>query len=366
MELCKPPGMTHFSGYNKLTLNGVPLQGKEIVDYCYNQDENFLLEVGKFMEEWLSPDPFIELKTSGSTGIPKMMKAEKARMLFSASLTAKYFNFQPNQNALLCLPVHYIAGKMMIVRALLSSLNLLCVPPSGNPVASLPYNFQIHFAAMIPMQLQQSLHNPKLKQVKKILLGGGPVSLKLLDQLREVDADIFLGYGMTETLSHIALQQINVKNSVPAFTPLPGIGLKTDDRGCLVISSKELLPEPIVTNDLVEFIDQGKFIWKGRFDNVINSGGIKLMPEPIEIKLQSFLNHSFFIAGIPDERLGEKLVLVIEGKPFDKRELNELKAKLKRSLDKFEVPKEVFFIDHFLQTSSGKINRRLTLGKLPF
>jgi O-succinylbenzoic acid--CoA ligase len=358
--------MNHFSQYNTLTLNGVRLHGKEIVEYCYSQAENSLSEVGKFIEEWLSPNPFMGLKTSGSTGTPKIMKAEKNRMLFSASLTANYFNFQPKQNALLCLPVHYIAGKMMIVRALFSSLNLLCLPPSSDPLASLPAGIKIDFSAMIPMQLQQGLHNEKLKQIKKILLGGGAVSSQLLNEIKDIDTEIFLGYGMTETLSHIALKKINGKNSESAFTSLPGISLKKDERGCLIISSQDLLENPIVTNDLVEFIQPKKFVWKGRFDNVINSGGIKLMPETIESKLHTLLNQRFFIAGIPDEKLGEKLVLIIEGSSFADNELNIFRGKLKQVLDKFEVPKEVFSIDHFAETSSGKINRRLTLEKIQF
>lgn len=364
MELCKSSAMKHYSEYDRLTVNGVTLQGKEIIDYCNRKPQSPLFEVGKLMEEWLSPGPFMELKTSGSTGSPRIMKAEKNRMLFSASLTASYFNFQRGQNVLLCLPVHYIAGKMMIVRALFSSLNLVCLPPSSDPVASLPEDIQIDFAAMIPMQLQQGLHNEKLKQVKKILLGGAAVSAKLLAKLKKVDTQIFLGYGMTETLSHIALQQINGNNSESAFTILPGIDFNTDDRGCMVISSKELLKEPIVTNDLVEFVEPGKFIWKGRFDHVINSGGIKLMPETIEKKLQTFLSERFFIAGIPDERLGQKLVLIIEGGSFDEGKSKIFEANMKSVLDKFEVPKDVVFIDHFVETSTGKINRRLTLEKL--
>jgi len=356
--------MNHYSEYNILTLNGVRLQRNEIIEYCNSQPGNSFSEVGKFMEEWLSASPFMELKTSGSTGTPKIMKAEKNRMLFSASLTSKYFNFQPGQNALLCLPVAYVAGKMMIVRALFSSLNLVCLAPSGDPVNLLPENLSIDFAAMIPMQLQQGLHNEKLKQIKKILLGGGAVSSQLLNEIKDIDTEIFLGYGMTETLSHIALQKINGENSESAFAALPGINLKTDDRGCLVISSGELLKEPIVANDLVEFVEPGKFIWKGRYDNVINSGGIKLMPETIESKLQPFLSQRFFIAGIADETLGEKLVLIIEGSAFNEEKLVMLIDQLKQVLDKFEVPKEVFFINHFVETSSGKINRRHTLEKI--
>jgi O-succinylbenzoic acid--CoA ligase len=356
--------MISFSDYTSITLNGTFLDETGIEDFCKKQNNDFLLQVASFMNEWLNPDPYISLKTSGSTGVPKTILIEKNKMLSSASRTAEYFGFKEGQKALLCLPVNYIAGKMMIVRALFSGLDLICINPSQNPLEALNHNIIIDFAAMIPLQLQQAINTPSLSQIKKILLGGGPVSPELEKQIQQIPTEIFHGYGMTETLSHVALRRVNGANASQSYMALRGIELGTDARDCLTITAPDLSDETLITNDLVSFTGVNEFIWKGRYDNIINSGGIKLIPEEIEDRLQPLFTNRFYLTGIKDEQWGEKLVLIIEGIPFEKSAIISLKSKMEALLNKYQLPKEIYFVNTFTEASNGKINRAKTTAKV--
>ncbi len=349
--------MKHFSDYTSITLNGTFLQGSEIENFCKEQNSDLFLQMASFINEWLSPDPYIKLQTSGSTGKPKSILIEKNKMLYSAARTAEYFNFKEEEKALLNLPINYIAGKMMIVRALLSGLNLICINPSQNPIASLQLDIEIDFAAMIPLQLQQAINMPSLSQIKRILLGGGPVSSELEKEVQKINTEVYHGYGMTETLSHIALRSVNGKDASLSYKALNGITLGLDARNCMTITAPDLSDETLITNDVVSLTRVNEFIWKGRYDNVIISGGIKLFPEEIESKLQTLITNRFYIAGIKDVRWGQKLVLIIEGAPFNKNTISSLNRSMEDMLAKYEVPKEIYFIDHFIEAGNGKIDR---------
>lgn len=351
--------MNHAS-VNMLTVNGIHLQGEAIIDHCMNSERHDLQQVGLFVKEWLRDTSFIELKTSGSTGEPKIILVEKSQMLESASMTARYFEFQKGQTALLCLPVHYIAGKMMVVRAMLSGLNLLCVPPSGDPLATLPPDTVIDFAPLLPMQLNAVTTSPS---IKKILLGGAPVDPLQEQQLQLFPSEIFHGYGMTETLSHVALRHVNGPQQSDVYEALNGIDFETDERDCLIINAP-FLDEPVTTNDVVDLHSSTSFSWKGRADFVVNSGGVKLYPEEIERKVAEYIPFRFFFAGLPDERFGEKLCLVMEGTPLAVEEINYLQDILRNHLDKYENPREFIFVTEFRMTTSGKINRLATMHGL--
>ncbi|MBK7099359.1 MAG: AMP-binding protein [Sphingobacteriales bacterium] len=309
------------------------------------------------MAEWLDDTPYINLKTSGSTGTPKTIRAKKNNMLQSANATALYFDFKRGQNALLCLPVDYIAGKMMIVRALYSKLNLICIEPSLSPLEDIPEDMVIDFAPMTPMQLHGVINTGS---VRNILFGGGPVSAELENASQTLKTEIFHGFGMTETLTHIALRRVNGSNRSPVYHGLEGVRFTTDDLNCLIIQLP-FLTVPIVTNDVVELINEQSFIWKGRADHVINSGGIKLFPEGIENKLGTTISNRFFMAGLPDKMLGEKLCLFIEGSGFDTEGISALGKQIDLFLEKYEKPKEIIFIDKFSITDSGKIQRAKTV-----
>jgi len=306
-------------------------------------------EVNQFISEWYSPNDEMMLQTSGSSGKPKSISVKKEWMKNSARLTGNTFGLNEDDTALLCMPIKFIAGKMMVVRSLELGLDLKVVKPSSNPLDRI--DAQIDFTAMVPLQLKKSID--QLDKVKTLIVGGGQVSRQLVDQVQPVSTQVCETYGMTETLTHVAIRPLNGPDKSDAFQALDGVHFEMDDRNCLVIHAPMLNPNSIVTNDLVDLISEKSFRWLGRYDNVINSGGVKIIPEVVEAKLvQTFSDRRFFIAGLPDESLGEKVVLVVEG--------DEINISLD-VLDKFEKPKGIYFLPEFVETESGKVNRNETL-----
>lgn len=347
----------NYTDYHTLSINGARLSGQEIIAFCRGQAQPNIRLLGGFITEWLDTNPVIEVKTSGSTGSPKIIRVKKNQMLQSAAMTAGYFDFRPGETALLCLPMTYIAGKMMVVRALYSRLDLVCVEPDSSPLAALPAGGKIDFAPMVPMQLEGT---EDTAPVRKILLGGGPVSPAMEEKCQSFQAEIYHGYGMTETLSHVALRRLNGRGRSAVYHALPGITFSADERNCLIIDAP-FIAAPVITNDVTALINEKEFLWKGRIDYVVNSGGVKLFPEEVEKKLSPLIREGFFVAGLPDARLGEKLCLFIEGRSCNKAQRRSLLEKISGYLDKYEKPRDIFFIDTFNRTSSGKINRKETI-----
>jgi O-succinylbenzoic acid--CoA ligase len=290
----------------------------------------------------------IQLSTSGTTGHPKTIILSKQAMVYSAIATADYFKLQPGNSALLCLPARYIAGKMMLVRTFIIGLELDILPSSSN-LEALSSEKIYDFVALVPLQAQNSLD--KLSQFKKIIIGGASVSSQLSLKLRNLNNEIYETYGMTETISHIAAKRICSET----FSVLPNVTIAIDDRDCLVVNIPFISVNTIITNDIVEIISPTTFKWKGRYDHVINSGGIKLFPEQIEAKIATHLTVPFLITGIPDALLGQKVILVLEGSEF------ELPKSLFEKLDKYEIPKDIFFVTQFERTATSKINIKKTL-----
>lgn len=299
--------------------------------------------LGKFILEWFDDSDSITLKTSGTTGKPKNIQLKKAAMLESAKATGAFFEVNEGSRALHCLPVQYIAGKMMLVRALVLGWQLDYIRPTSNP---LDFNDTIYdFVAMVPFQVENSLD--KLSNVKKIIIGGAKLNPLLAEKLKNSDTEVFETYGMTETITHIAAKNIKEK----AFSALPGVTFSVDNRNCLIINAPRVCNEELISNDVVELTDNQHFVWLGRIDNVVNSGGIKLFPEQIEEKLAGKIMNRFFVTGKSDEVLGEKLVLVIESESFN------LDNSVFENLNKYEKPKEIIFVSKFIETETGKIKR---------
>ena len=339
--------------HNKFKLNGYHLDKYDLCRVAYSfikEGKDFEKPVGDFILDWFDSKHYLEIKTSGTTGEPKIIKVQKQAMVNSALATGDFLELQPGNTILNCLPVKYIAGKMMFVRAFILGLEMDFVAPSSNPMKRNKNNYD--FVAMVPLQAENSI--AQLNQIKKLIVGGAKVNDTLEKKLAKSKCTVFETYSMTETVTHIAAKKIGQK----AFTVFPNITISQDDRNCLVISAPDLDVENIATNDIVELVARNQFIWLGRQDNVINSGGIKLIPEQIEAKLSEKLTSRFFVAGIPDEKLGEKLLLFIEGAPF------ELDASIFDSLDKYEKPKEIKFIPHFAETETGKIKRNEVVSSL--
>jgi O-succinylbenzoic acid--CoA ligase len=319
----------------------------------------WVAEITDFINEWWDDKDFIVAETSGSTGIPKKVELDKVRVINSALATGDFFDFKEGENALLCLSPKFIAGKLMIVRAIVWKLNLICVEPNSTPLDSFSGDVSIDFAAMVPLQLQNSISELSSKRVKKLIVGGGAVDISLMQQLANSDTEIYSSYGMTETITHIALKRLNGLNSDNKFRALDDVYFEVDDRNCLVIHAAKISRDKVVTNDIVELKNDKEFNWIGRYDNVINSGGVKIFPEKIEEILSKEISSTFFIGSVKDEKLGERVVLVIDGNS-EKVDLESIKS----LLPKYHSPKEVFYLDKFIRTDSGKINRKKTLEKL--
>lgn len=327
------------------------------------------LEVSSFLKEWFNEKPFVEVKTSGSTGKPKIIQLQKEYMINSAIATGEFFNLKENTTALLCMSVNFIAGKMMLVRALTLGWQLDIVEPTLSPLKNIEKNYD--FCAMVPLQVNNSLEY--LHKIKKIIVGGGAVSNDLLAKVKGIKTEVFATYGMTETITHVAIKKMNNINVISSaveksiYKVLPNIAISIDDRDCLIIDAPRISKEIITTNDLVELVSETEFKWLGRFDTVINSGGIKLIPEQIEEKLSEIISQRFFVTGIPDTIFGEKLVLVVEGESLKVDTLKiEIFTKIKqlKQLNKYEIPKEIHFIKNFIETETQKINRKETLKLL--
>lgn len=349
--------MVENSFHKKFQLNSISFSS---VDELLNYTKDFSEEIHQFLDSWFSKSDLIIVKTSGSTGKPKPISLKKEFVINSAKATGNYFKLQESTSALLCLPIEYIAGKLMLIRALTLGWKLDVIDANSNPLEKVEKQYD--FSAMVPLQLENSLS--KVHLIKKLIVGGGVVSNALQEKLQTVSTDVFATYGMTETITHIAVKKLNHFESLLGkitkksfYQTLPNVTIYKDDRNCLVIDAPKVAEEIIFTNDVIQLVSDEKFEWLGRFDNVINSGGIKLHPEKIEEKLAKFITNRSCVIGIPDEKMGEKLVLIVEG---IKQDVNFEGT----GLSKFEIPKEIYFVDSFIETDSGKIHRKRTLEKI--
>ena len=308
-----------------------------------------------FISDWLKKEYNVTVTTSGSTGAPKVISMSKELMRASARLTAGFFDLKPGSSVLLALPSSYIAGKMVIVRALTNNWELWFTEPNANPLKEADQPFD--FASFTPMQMQTMVdENPeKLLHVLTILVGGAEVKPALARRIAAIHGRCFETYGMTETVSHVAVRRIDGTQDV--FEALPGVSFSADHRNCLRIAAGHLQREPIQTNDVVELIDAGHFRLLGRADDVINSGGIKLFPAAIESKIENVVEGNYYITSISHDTWGDALVLMIEGTEPAGPALAKLRDLLGKVLSRVEFPKEIKFVKQFSRTESGKIKR---------
>ena len=333
----------------------------------------------EFISEWNDDAQTIHVQTSGSTGAPKKMNVRKDRMIESAKMTCDFLGLQPGDTALLCMNLDYIGAKMMVVRSLIRQLHLIQVAPSGHPLATV--DAPITFAAMVPLQVYNSLQVPeereKLRQIKHLIIGGGAIDDVLAAQLHDFPHAVWSTYGMTETLSHIALRRLNGLQSSSWYTPLQGIKVSTNADECLVIDAPMLCDSPIVTNDMAEIratsTSEGQnalaFRIIGRRDNVINSGGVKIQMEELERLMRPFLTMPYMVTKRKSEKFGEIVVLMVEkeddgeGATFEeKSELPIVRAfhkLLHRALPRYWEPRLYLSVDRIPMTETGKPNRAL-------
>ena len=309
------------------------------------------MDLQEFLAEWHSDSPFVEVHTSGSTGAPKPMLVEKRRMEASARITCRFLGLQPGDSAMLCLPLDYIAGKMMVVRALTCGLRLMTVEPCGCP----SWEGTLDFAAMVPMQvynlLQTNEGRQRLMQIRHLIIGGGAIDPDLALALADFPNHIYSTYGMTETLSHIALRRLNGPEASDWYTPFEGVSISLNAEGCLCIDAPAVHEGLLVTNDLA-VIEDGRFRILGRKDNVICSGGIKIHIEEVERLLRAHVRVPYLITKVPDSRLGEAVVLLTTA--TDPAVLADVQATCRRVLPPYWVPRHVLTVDHLPFTATGK------------
>ena len=328
-----------------------------------------------FLSEWNNDSDRVLVHTSGSTGKPKPMMVEKKRMLNSARITCDFLGLNPGDSALLCMSLDYIAGKMVVVRSIERHLHLISVPPSGHPLKDV--DEEITFAAMVPMQVYNTLQVPeereRLNRIRHLIIGGGAIDAALEQELKSFPGNIAIWstYGMTETLSHIALRRINGDEPSEWYQPFDSVHISQTEEGCLVIDAPQVCAETLVTNDIVEIepyiynkVEKLRFRIKGRKDNVICSGGIKIQIEEVETLLKPHLEKPFMLAKKKDEKFGEIAVLLSEDEDIKKVEATVrrlLSDESEKSSDhkkyKYWIPKEFRYVEHLPLTETGKPKR---------
>lgn len=312
--------------------------------------------VADFIASFQDSDAHIEVQTSGSTGTPKRMLVEKLRMLASARRTNDVLGLKPQDVALVCLPVDYIAGKMMVVRALERNMRMEVVTPSSNPLKDFDERRlgAQTLLAITPHQLAEILADEHalqvIKRVSHIIIGGGALPKRVEQMAKSLPGSVYATYGMTETLSHIALRRVNGAHPEKHFSPLEGVALSQDTEGCLIISDSLTTDAPLVTNDLVELLPDGRFRVLGRRDNVICSGGVKLQIEELERKLSEVISVPFLLTYVSDERLGQALTMLYTGDALP----SELQKFCMERVGRYEVPKHFFHISQLPMTETGK------------
>ena len=339
------------------------------------------MTVNDFLQEWNSPSETLLVHTSGSTGKPKPMWVEKQRMLNSAHITCDFLGLRPGDSALLCMSLDYIAGKMMVVRSIERKLRLFSVGPSGHPLSDESLTKMVEmdfdFVAMVPMQVYNTLQVPqereRLSRIKHLIIGGGAIDDALAEELRSLPGAVWSTYGMTETLSHIALRRLNGEEASEWYQPFDSVGVSLNSDGCLVIDAPLVCSEPLVTNDIAEIKQQETsshssdassslktssphvlFRIKGRKDNVICSGGIKIQIEEVENLLRQHLDAPFLLAKKKDEKFGEIAVLVTES-----GDLEGVEAICRQVLPKYWVPRQYLHFDQLPMTETGKPKRAI-------
>jgi len=355
---------------NQIRISGKSFSLQNLIERPINFDEfsPFEQKVISFVVDWNKQKTEFRINTSGSTGKPKTIRITRDQIIQSSLMTARAMALKNGMTALVCLNPDHIGGKMMIARSLVLNLDLIAVKPSSNPLKEIPDSQEIDFAAFVPFQIQQIIDDGaghRLNKLKTIIVGGAPISPSLEEQLQKLKVPIYQTYGMTETVSHVALRHCNGPNRSEAYSMLDGIIISIDSRGCLALRGKITDDKVLQTNDVVEFLSANSFRWLGRHDNIINSGGIKLNPETLEkvigpLLLENGVANRFILGAKPDPDLGEKLILILEGRTEINNEV--ILSIIKANLSPYSSPGEVYHIDDFKTTDLGKIKRNAVIA----
>ncbi len=307
-----------------------------------------------FFKEWLSEEAYVKAHTSGSTGKPKNIQLLKSDMICSAHATNEFFSITENACLFSPLSSNYIAGKMMLVRACEAGCTLLTETPSNTPLKELPQEVKtIDLMCVVPSQVDSLLNNPLAKKtIRNLIVGGAPLSHELEQELEKMPWNTYVTYGMTETCSHVALRKAGSKT----YKALPGITFALDNRNCLIITAPSYSFGTLTTNDVAKLYDSTSFQWIGRFDNVINSGGIKFHPEELEFLLSKEIHTPFYIYKVSHAKWGDTVGITIED-PTNTISVNSILGICQRVLPKYAIPSIVNKVSKLPRTSNGKILR---------
>lgn len=326
----------------------------------------------QFCREWLMGAENFDLQTSGSTGIPKSISIHRKQMEISANATRCFFNIPDEADLLGCLNIQMIGGKMMLVRAMEWNSNIYLVEPSSDPLTHFGQDHKFIFGAMVPLQLSSSIENPhsfqQLSNIQNLIIGGAPLNSDLKDKAGKLPINVYQTFGMTETVSHVALAKIKSGEEL-IYQALPGVDLTITEDNRLIISAPMAKEKTLITNDIVKLYPNNSFSWMGRSDFTINSGGIKIQPEDVENQISSqinkmFANSRFFIFGEKNKNFGQIICLLIEQSAGNNEQVELFLQDLKNQVSKYLVPKKIYFLESFEETASGKINRPATIDKL--
>lgn len=357
--------------YDTLLVNSRPVNLMKILSGKETPGSVFEADAFLFIREWFGKNETFTFNTSGSTGTPKLITFSRYQLEASASATIQALDLKPAETSLVCLNTKFIAGKMMLVRSFINQMKIILVDPTSNPLEKIDPEVAVDFLACVPLQIQSLLTNKcadRLNKIRNIIIGGAPLNDSVRKQISsKLITNVYATYGMTETLTHIALNKIT-ENRDDIFRTLPGVILGIDKKNCLMIKTP-FLDDPVTTNDMVDLVSPTSFRWKGRWDNVINTGGVKVNPEVLESKLEAIfsrlnIQRRYFIAGLPDPGLGNQVALIIEGDPLTKEAVESLQKEILNTCAKFEIPRQILAIKQFYDTSTGKINRIATMNLL--
>ncbi len=340
-------------------INGKRVDPERIKEY--SSHESWEKDLFSFIETWFKNSEVIHSSTSGSTGKAKEIKLKKKDMLLSAGYTLDFLGIKKGESALLCLPTQFVGGKMMVIRSIKNGLNLIAVEPSSDPLKEL--NEVVDFVAITPHQLNNILLSPdsteKLKSIRNVIVGGSAPSNDAIKVIRDFPNNIWSTFGMTESISHFAMSRLNSEEPTKYELISGDFSIEVDEDSRLILNSPFNAGERLYTNDLIEKINENSFRWKGRYDNIINSGGIKFSPEEIESKIRHLIHDEFIVSSKEDNQLGERVVLIIEG-PHSKESYSDenFKSSLSSVLEKYELPKEILLLNEFPRVGNDKVDRR--------
>jgi O-succinylbenzoic acid--CoA ligase len=281
--------------------NGIPTEA--LKNYAAESD---------WVKRWNSRDSNFTFLTSGTSGSAKEILFSREQIEKSAWRTAQFFKWSDGMEVLHSLPMQYVAGRMNVLRALITKQSVWKMTPKVEMTSNDFYRLEnIEWWTLTPPMLSSflSIEQPVLTKAK-LLVGGAPVVQSLIDKAQGVGNEIWESYGAAETLTHIALRKLNGNDKSKGFKPLHGVSIKMTEQGMAIDDG--FLGNAVVTSDLGTWINDKEFIVEGRIDDIINSGGVKINPLEVEKIIHQHMKEAGFVKGSKDDRWGQIVTWVVK------------------------------------------------------